>query len=44
VTQFLDANKQPIKLNPGRTWVEFVPNGVDAEIAPTPGAPSTTVP
>jgi len=33
VTRFLDANNQPIRLSPGSTWVEFVPNGVNVEVA-----------
>lgn len=29
-TTYVDANGRPIKLRPGRTWVEYVPNGTDA--------------
>jgi hypothetical protein len=32
-TTYVDANGQPIKLRPGRTWVEYVPNGTDATVA-----------
>lgn len=28
-TQYVDAAGAPIKLTPGRTWVEFVPAGLD---------------
>jgi hypothetical protein len=34
VTKFLDANGQPIRLNPGPTWVEFVPNGDNVDVTP----------
>jgi hypothetical protein len=34
VTKFLDANGQPIRLDPGRTWVEFVPNGQSVDVTP----------
>jgi hypothetical protein len=43
VTKFLDGQGQPIKLSPGRTWVEFVPNGVDVGVA-GPGGTSTSTP
>jgi hypothetical protein len=43
-TQFTDASGAPIRLTPGRTWVEFDPSfaiftGVD--IVPGPPLPST---
>jgi hypothetical protein len=39
VTSFTDENHQPIALTPGRTWVEFVPDGVDVSVtAPSPPA------
>jgi Protein of unknown function (DUF3048) C-terminal domain len=42
VTKFVDANNQPIRLTPGRTWVEFVPNGENVDVTPpTPAAPPT---
>lgn len=45
VTSFLDANGQPIRLNPGRTWVEFVPNGDTVDVQGTDGAaPPTSTP
>jgi hypothetical protein len=37
-TTYLDTNGQPIRLRPGRTWVEFVPNGTDATV-PAPSTP-----
>jgi hypothetical protein len=40
VTSFLDANKKPIRLNPGRTWVEFVPNGVSVTVNPASSTPA----
>jgi hypothetical protein len=33
VTRFTDLNNQPISLTPGRTWVEFVPDGIDVSVA-----------
>ena len=39
VTRFTDVNHQPILLTPGRTWVEFVPDGIDVSVAP----PDTSV-
>jgi len=47
VTQFLDANGQPVKLNPGKTWVELLPIPpfcIGAQITPGPPAPAPTVP
>jgi len=47
ITQFLDPNGQPVKLTPGKTWVEFLPTppfGLGTEITPGPPAPPTTVP
>ncbi len=34
VTKFVDANGQTIGLNPGPTWVEFVPNGENVDVTP----------
>jgi Protein of unknown function (DUF3048) N-terminal domain/Protein of unknown function (DUF3048) C-terminal domain len=45
ITQFLDANGQPVKLDPGKTWVELVPTppfGIGAEIVAGPPPPPTT--
>ena len=39
-TQFVDAAGAPIKLTPGRTWVEFVPASPDYPVNVTPGAPT----
>jgi Protein of unknown function (DUF3048) C-terminal domain len=47
ITQFLDANGQPVKLNPGKTWVELLPApvfGVGAQITPGPPPAPATVP
>ncbi len=47
ITQYLDATGQPVKLNPGKTWVELLPIppfGIGAEITAGPPAPVTTVP
>jgi hypothetical protein len=32
VTQFTDSAGQPIKLTPGRTWIELAPGGVTANV------------
>lgn len=48
-TQYVDASGAPIKLQPGRTWVEFVPASPDYPVnvtpapaaAPSPPAPTT---
>jgi len=51
VTTYSDATGAPIKLTPGRTWVEFAPAGIDVAVqaapvtttvAPAPTAPPTT--
>jgi hypothetical protein len=45
VTQFLDANNQPVKMTPGKSWVELLPTppfGVGTEITPGPPAPPPT--
>jgi hypothetical protein len=42
VTMFLDDNNQPIRLNPGRTWVEFVPNGDNVDVLPPSDATPPT--
>ena len=40
VTQFVDAAGAPVKLAPGRTWVEFAPIGLPVDvISPPPPAP-----
>jgi hypothetical protein len=41
VTKFLDAAGQPIKLTPGRTWVEFAPAGTPVFVIPAPPPPTT---
>ena len=41
VTQFVDTAGQPIALTPGRTWVEFVPDGTPVNVVP--GPPVTTL-
>jgi hypothetical protein len=43
-TQYVDAAGAPIKLPPGRTWVEFLPVGLDYPVAVTPGAPAPPPP
>lgn len=46
-TQYVDASGAPIKLLPGRTWVEFVPASPDYPVnvtAPPPGPPSSSAP
>lgn len=43
-TQFLDAAGQPIRLLPGRTWVELVPTGSAVDLVPTPPPPPSTAP
>jgi hypothetical protein len=39
-TQYTDAAGAPVKLNPGRTWVELLPVGPDYPVEVTPGAPA----
>jgi hypothetical protein len=39
-TQYTDAGGAPVKLNPGRTWVELLPVGPDYPVEVTPGAPA----
>jgi hypothetical protein len=41
-TQFLDAAGQPIALQPGQTWVELVPDGINVTATPVVGAPTTS--
>lgn len=46
-THYVDASGAPIKLQPGRTWVEFVPASPDYPVtvtAPPPGPPSSPGP
>jgi Protein of unknown function (DUF3048) N-terminal domain/Protein of unknown function (DUF3048) C-terminal domain len=44
-TQFFDAAAQPLKLPPGRTWVELVPVGRTVDLTPgPPAAPVVTTP
>jgi hypothetical protein len=40
-TQFLDANGQPIALQPGQTWVELVPDGITVTANHGLAAPTT---
>jgi Protein of unknown function (DUF3048) N-terminal domain/Protein of unknown function (DUF3048) C-terminal domain len=45
LTSFVDANNQPIHLAPGRTWVEFVPNGGNVDVtAAAPASPASSPP
>ena len=39
-TQYVDATGAPIKLTPGGTWVEFVPDSPDYPVNVTPAPPS----
>jgi Protein of unknown function (DUF3048) N-terminal domain/Protein of unknown function (DUF3048) C-terminal domain len=39
-TQYTDAAGAPIKLTPGRTWIEFLPASPDYPVDVTPGAPT----
>lgn len=43
-TQYVDAAGAPVKLQPGRTWVEFVPASPDYPVNVTPGAPAPPSP
>ena len=43
-TQYVDANGAPVKLAPGRTWVEFVPASPDYPVNVTPGSPAPPSP
>ncbi len=45
-TQYTDAAGAPIKLQPGRTWIEFVPASPDypVEITTPPPAPQSSTP
>lgn len=44
VTTFADAAGAPIKLTPGRTWVEFAPVGTAVTVTAPPPPPSTAAP
>jgi hypothetical protein len=45
VTSFVDANNQPIRLNPGPTWIEFVPNGENVDLlGPTDTTTASSTP
>ncbi len=46
VTQFTDANGTPVKLTPGKTWVELAPNDLELGGVPIVAPPNatTTVP
>jgi Protein of unknown function (DUF3048) C-terminal domain len=40
--QYVDAAGKPIKLQPGRTWVELLPIGAAVDVtAPAPAPPSS---
>jgi hypothetical protein len=39
ITYFVDAAGTPIKLTPGRTWVELVPIGAAVDVVPAPAPP-----
>jgi hypothetical protein len=41
-TRYTDAAGAPIKLTPGRTFVELLPAGPDYPVAVTPGAPAAS--
>jgi hypothetical protein len=41
-TQYTDAGGAPIKLAPGRTWVELLPAGPDYPVEVTAGPPATS--
>jgi hypothetical protein len=43
-TQYVDAAGAPIKLQPGPTWVEFVPASPDYPVNVTPGQPTAPSP
>ena len=43
-TAFLDGFGQPIKLTPGRTWVELLPIGAPVDLVATPPPPPTAAP
>jgi hypothetical protein len=43
-TQFVDAAGAPIKLQPGPTWVEFVPASPDYPVNVVPGTPAPPSP
>lgn len=41
-TQFTAAFGVPVRLTPGRTWVEYVPVGETVDVTPTPAVPAST--
>ena len=43
-TQFVDGFLQPIRLTPGRTWVELTEIGAPVDLVAAPPPPPTTVP
>jgi hypothetical protein len=43
-TQYVDFTGKPIKLTPGRTWVELLPVGLDYPVNVTPGPPAPPPP
>jgi hypothetical protein len=43
-TQFVDAAGAPIKLTPGRTWVELLPTGSAVDLVASPPPPPTAPP
>src|SRR5262249_47920660 len=43
-TQYVDASGAPIKLQPGRTWVEYVPASPDYPVNVTAAPPSAPAP
>jgi hypothetical protein len=40
ITKFVDGAGQPIRLTPGKTWVEFAPNGSPVNVVPAPVPPT----
>jgi hypothetical protein len=44
VTKFVNAYGQPIRLTPGRTWVEFAPIGTPVDMTAAPPPPTTAAP
>ena len=43
-TQYVDAAGVPIKLTPGRTWVELLPTGAPVDLVASPPPPPTAPP
>ena len=43
-TVFVDSTLAPIKLAPGRTWVELLPTGAPVNLVASPPPPPTAAP